>query len=57
MLLRAHVDQLMVDASGRCEGVRLADGSERRARVGVISNAPVWATAKVSTPLMASDGL
>jgi len=47
VLLKAHVDELMCDSDGRCVGVRLADGSERRARVAVVSNAPVWATARL----------
>ena len=46
VLLRAHVDELLCDA-GRCIGVRLSDGSELRANVAVVSNAPVWATARL----------
>eukprot|EP00310_Coccolithus_braarudii_P016924 CAMPEP_0183360166 /NCGR_PEP_ID=MMETSP0164_2-20130417/54497_1 /TAXON_ID=221442 /ORGANISM="Coccolithus pelagicus ssp braarudi, Strain PLY182g" /LENGTH=572 /DNA_ID=CAMNT_0025534465 /DNA_START=55 /DNA_END=1773 /DNA_ORIENTATION=- len=47
VLLRAHVEELLCDKAGRCVGVRLADGSERRAQVAVVSNAPVWATASL----------
>lgn len=53
VLLKAHVEELMCEdqvvggGEGRCVGVRLADGSEVRANVAVVSNAPVWATANL----------
>jgi len=52
VLLRAHVEGLLCDDEERCVGVQLADGSEVRANVAVVSNAPVWATARLLPPEM-----
>jgi phytoene dehydrogenase-like protein len=43
VLTRAHVDELVME-DGACVGCRLRDGSVRRAREAVVSNAPVWQT-------------
>lgn len=46
--LRSAVSELIIDGdgiSGRCVGVRLANGETIHAREAVISNAPVWQTA------------
>lgn len=48
--VKAHVKELLCDeeeggGKARCVGVRLADGSQLRAAIAVVSNAPVWATA------------
>ena len=45
ILTKAHVDEIIMEG-GVVVGARLKDGSERRAK-HVVSNAPVWATAKL----------
>ena len=45
VLTKAHVDEIIVE-DGAAVGARLKDGSARRA-THVVSNAPVWATAKL----------
>lgn len=43
--LNSRVDQLMLsdkDGKAHCSGVILADGTQIRARKGVVSNAPLW---------------
>ena len=46
VLTRAHVDELLFEG-GACVGAKLADGSTRRAKTAVVSNAPVWQTARL----------
>ena len=47
LMLNAHVDQVLVEGSGRQKravGVRLRDGKEIRANRAVVSNASIWNT-------------
>jgi len=50
VLAKARVDELVVDASGRCTGARLADGREFEATTAVLCNADVWTTANRLLP-------
>ena len=54
ILTKAHVDEIIVEG-GVAVGARLADGSERRAK-HVVSNAPVWATAKLMPSVHGTTG-
>eukprot|EP00775_Hariotina_reticulata_P008994 gene8994-9167_t len=50
LMLSSHVEQIVMDGSGKASGVRLRGGSLVKARQAVVSNASVWDTVKLLPP-------
>lgn len=55
VLLKTHVDTILVDENGRASGVKLVNGKVIKARKAVISNADLWSTRKMVDSTTAPD--